>query len=210
MADRPSDLELSPEAACQHFCVGLLRAVNRGFGFSRSPVHGHTRRAPRRTRPEDGDVIWDVAVGDPKNANAITAAPLVLKNKVIVGVAGGTLEPGLHRCLRRANRRARVALQHNSVAWRAGSESWPNAEVAARGGGAAWVTGSYDPALNLVYYGTGNPNPDYSATIAAADNLYTCSLVALDADTGKLRWHYQFTRTTSTIGTLLMCRCRRT
>jgi len=74
-----------------------------------------------------------------------------------------------------------------------GSESWPNAEVAARGGGAAWVTGSYDPALNLVYYGTGNPNPDYYGDDRGGDNLYTCSLVALDADTGKLRWHYQFT-----------------
>jgi alcohol dehydrogenase (cytochrome c) len=62
-----------------------------------------------------------------------------------------------------------------------------------RGGGAAWVTGSYDPALNLVFYGTGNPNPDYYGDDRAGDNLYTCSLLALDADTGKLRWHFQFT-----------------
>ena len=55
------------------------------------------------------------------------------------------------------------------------------------------MTGSYDPALNLVYFGTGNPNPDYYGDDRAGDNLYTCSLVALDADTGKLRWHYQFT-----------------
>jgi alcohol dehydrogenase (cytochrome c) len=74
-----------------------------------------------------------------------------------------------------------------------GSESWPNADVAARGGGAVWVTGSYDPALNLVYYGTGNPNPDYYGDDREGDNLYTCSLVALDVDTGTLRWHYQFT-----------------
>ena len=66
-----------------------------------------------------------------------------------------------------------------------GSDSWPNADVAARGGGAVWVTGSYDPALNLVYYGTGNPNPDYYGDDREGDNLYTCSLVALDADTGK-------------------------
>jgi alcohol dehydrogenase (cytochrome c) len=74
-----------------------------------------------------------------------------------------------------------------------GSESWPTAAVAARGGAAAWVTGSYDPALNLVYYGTGNPNPDYYGDDRAGDNLYSCSLVALDIETGRLKWHYQFT-----------------
>ena len=62
-----------------------------------------------------------------------------------------------------------------------------------RGGGATWVTGSYDPELNLIYWGTGNPNPDYYGGDRMGDNLYTASLVALDADTGKLRWHYQFT-----------------
>ena len=62
-----------------------------------------------------------------------------------------------------------------------------------RGGGATWVTGSYDPELNLIYWGIGNPNPDYYGGDRMGDNLYTASLVALDADTGKLRWHYQFT-----------------
>src|SRR5207244_685692 len=74
-----------------------------------------------------------------------------------------------------------------------GGNSWPNEEVALRGGGAVWNTGTYDPALNLVFFGTGNPNPDYYGDDRDGDNLYTCSLVALDADTGKLRWHYQFT-----------------
>jgi alcohol dehydrogenase (cytochrome c) len=62
-----------------------------------------------------------------------------------------------------------------------------------RGGGSTWVTGSYDPELNLVYWGTGNPGPDMVGDVRLGDNLYTCSLVAIDADTGKLRWHYQFT-----------------
>jgi alcohol dehydrogenase (cytochrome c) len=61
------------------------------------------------------------------------------------------------------------------------------------GGGAAWVTGSYDPESNLLYWGTGNPVPDYYDESRPGDNLYTASLVALDADTGKLKWHYQFT-----------------
>ena len=63
----------------------------------------------------------------------------------------------------------------------------------AKGGGGVWVAGSYDPELNLVFYGTGNPNPAYYGQDRQGDNLYTSSLVALDADTGKLRWHYQFT-----------------
>jgi hypothetical protein len=63
----------------------------------------------------------------------------------------------------------------------------------AKGGGGVWVAGSYDPELNLVFYGTGNPNPAYFGQDRLGDNLYTSSLVALDADTGKLRWHYQFT-----------------
>ena len=62
-----------------------------------------------------------------------------------------------------------------------------------RGGGATWVTGTYDPELNLIYWGVGNPNPDYWSAERMGDNLYTASLVALDADTGKLKWHFQFT-----------------
>jgi len=169
--------------------------VNRGFGILGDRLYmgtldAHLLSLDRKT----GAVIWDVPVGDVKNANAITAAPLVVKNKVIIGVAGGDFSS-------RGYIDAYDA-QTGERAWRfytipgagePGSNSWPNPEVAARGGGAVWVTGSYDPVLNLVYYGTGNPNPDYYGDDRLGDNLYTCSLVALDADTGKLRWHYQFT-----------------
>jgi alcohol dehydrogenase (cytochrome c) len=65
--------------------------------------------------------------------------------------------------------------------------------VLGRGGGATWMTGSYDPDLGLLYWGTGNPNPDYYGAARRGDNLYTDALVALDARTGRLRWHYQFT-----------------
>jgi alcohol dehydrogenase (cytochrome c) len=169
--------------------------VNRGFGILGDRLYmgtldAHLIALNRKT----GEVIWDVAVGDLKKANAITAAPLVIKNKVIIGVSGGDYSS-------RGYINAYDA-QSGELAWHfntipmpgePGSDTWPNADVAARGGGAVWVTGSYDPALNLVYYGTGNPNPDYYGDDRQGDNLYTCSLVALDADTGKLRWHYQFT-----------------
>jgi alcohol dehydrogenase (cytochrome c) len=73
-----------------------------------------------------------------------------------------------------------------------GHESWSEASWKT-GGGSTWVTGSYDPETNLVYWGVGNPGPDWNADSRPGDNLYTCSLVALDGDTGKLKWHFQFT-----------------
>ncbi len=60
------------------------------------------------------------------------------------------------------------------------------------GGGSVWLTGSYDPELNLIIQGVGNPSPDWNATVRPGDNLYASSVIALDADTGKLKWHYQF------------------
>jgi len=74
-----------------------------------------------------------------------------------------------------------------------GSDTWPSPDVMARGGGGTWMTGSYDPELGLLYWGTGNPNPDYYGSERAGDNLYTNSLLAIEADSGALRWHYQFT-----------------
>ena len=73
-----------------------------------------------------------------------------------------------------------------------GNETWAG-DSWKRGGASVWVTGAYDPELNLVYFGTGNPGPDYHSDSRKGDNLYSDSLVALDVDTGKLRWHYQFT-----------------
>jgi len=169
--------------------------VNRGFALLGDRLYmgtldAHLVALDRQT----GHVVWDVEVGDLKKANAITAAPLVVKDKVIIGVAGGDFSSRGFIDAYDGQTGARV-WRFNTIpgAGEPGSETWPNAEAALRGGGAAWVTGSFDPALNLVYYGTGNPNPDYYGDDRGGDNLYTCSLVALDADTGKLRWHFQFT-----------------
>src|SRR5262249_47834035 len=73
-----------------------------------------------------------------------------------------------------------------------GHETWAG-DSWKTGGGSIWVTGSYDPELNLTYWGIGNPGPDYNTDNRAGDNLYSDSVVALDADTGKLKWHFQFT-----------------
>src|SRR5262249_21547392 len=73
-----------------------------------------------------------------------------------------------------------------------GNESWAG-DSWKRGAGATWLTGSYDPELNTIYWAVGNPGPDIGGEVRKGDNLYSCSVVALDADTGKLKWHYQFT-----------------
>jgi glucose dehydrogenase len=74
-----------------------------------------------------------------------------------------------------------------------GHETWPaNSDSWQHGGASVWVTGSYDPDLNLTYWGIGNPGPDRNGDERAGDNLYSCSVVALDVDTGKLKWYYQF------------------
>src|SRR5688500_3893725 len=141
-----------------------------------------------------GRVVWDVEVDDFKAGHALIAAPLVIKDKVIVGNSGGDLPTRGYIDAFAAKTGARV-WRFYTIPGRGepGSETWSSPDVLPRGGGATWVTGSYDPELNLLYWGTGNPNPDYYGGDRLGDNLYTASLVALDPDTGKLRWHYQFT-----------------
>jgi alcohol dehydrogenase (cytochrome c) len=136
---------------------------------------------------------WSVHVGDNPTGHAITAAPLVVDGKVIVGISGG--EAGIRGFLDAYD--AKTGKQ----VWRfwtvpspgePGSESWPG-DSWVHGGGATWLTGSYDPALKLLYWGTGNPGPDWNGDSRKGDNLYTSSLVAIDVETGKARWHFQFT-----------------
>ena len=140
-----------------------------------------------------GRPLWKTEVGDPKVGYAITHAPLVVKNKVIVGVAGG--EYGIRGFI------AAYDAATGKEAWKfytipgpgePGHESWAG-DSWSHGGVPAWITGSYDPALNLVYWGTGNPGPDFNGDKREGDNLYSDSAVALDADTGQLKWHFQFT-----------------
>ena len=124
----------------------------------------------------------------------MTLAPLAIRGKVVVG---SERRRGRHsRLRRRLRRRAPANAPGASTPFPApgepGHESWAG-DSWKTGGGSTWVTGSYDPESNLVYWGVGNPGPDWNADSRAGDNLYTCSLVALDGDTGKLKWHFQFT-----------------
>ena len=151
-----------------------------------------------------GGELWNIEVADMELAYAFTLAPLAIKDKVLVGSTGG--DQGIRGFI------AALDAETGEEVWRfytvpgpgePGHETWeacpPNPttycdpEAWKHGGGAAWLTGSYDPELNLTYWGIGNPGPDYNRTQRPGDNLYTCSVVALDADTGELRWHFQFT-----------------
>jgi len=167
--------------------------VNRGVAILgdtlfMGTIDGHLVAVDAR----NGRPIWDAAVAQPEAGYAFTHAPLVVKDKVIVGTAGG--EFGIRGFL------AAFDAKSGKEIWRfytipgpgePGHESW-SGDSWKRGGGSIWVTGSYDPDLNLTYWGIVNAGPDYNGDVRLGDNLYTSSVVALDADTGKLKWHYQF------------------
>ncbi len=140
-----------------------------------------------------GKQIWNSEIAPVDKLYGGTMAPLAVKDKIIVGVSGG--EFGIRGLIDAfdANTGKRV--------WRfwtvpgqgePGNETW-HGDSWKTGGGPTWMTGTYDPQLNLLYWGVGNPGPDLAGDVRRGDNLYTCSLVALDADTGNLKWHYQFT-----------------
>jgi len=140
-----------------------------------------------------GNVRWQVQAADPRQGYALTVAPLVIKDKVLVGMAGG--EFGIRGYLDAYDTETgERAWRFHTVAGpgQPGHETWEG-DSWKHGGGSIWVTGSYDPELNLTYWGIGNPAPDWNGDVRKGDNLYTESVVALDADSGKLKWHFQFT-----------------
>ncbi len=140
-----------------------------------------------------GNLLWSAEVADYRAGYSKTAAPLIVKDKVVTGIAGG--EFGIRGFLdaydadtgRREWRTHTIpGPDHpDNRTWAA--DSWRT------GGSPTWITGSYDPELNLVYWGTGNPGPDYNGDIRGGDNLYADSVLALDGDTGEMSWYFQFT-----------------
>ena len=175
---------------------GASAPVNRGFGMLGNrlfmvTLDAHLLAFDRAT----GDILWDTVLADYKIGYAATLAPLVVKDKVIVGISGGEYATrGFIDAYDPATGERIWRFHTIPGPGEPGSETWPDdPEVLARGGGGTWMNGSFDPELNLIYWGVGNPNPDYYSDSRPGDNLYSNSLVALDADTGELRWHYQFT-----------------
>jgi alcohol dehydrogenase (cytochrome c) len=140
-----------------------------------------------------GAVRWNVEVGSNKQAVAITQAPLAINGKIVLGMGGG--EGGLRGYIDAYDAKDGKRL------WRLytipttgepGVETWAG-DSYKYGGATTWNTGAYDPELNTLYWGTGNPAPDWNGDARTGDNLYSCSLLAIDADTGKMKWYFQFT-----------------
>jgi alcohol dehydrogenase (cytochrome c) len=141
----------------------------------------------------DGTQRWETRVADPADGYSITVAPLAVGDLVIVGISGG--EFGIQGFL------AAYAADTGKEVWRfntvprpgePGHDTWESSSWKT-GGGPTWVTGAYDPELDLIYWGVGNPSPIYSGEDREGDNLYTNSVIALSRRTGKLAWHFQFT-----------------
>lgn len=140
-----------------------------------------------------GAVLWQRQIADHKKGFTATGAPLVVKNKVLVGIAGAEFGTRGFVDAYDADTGERVWRAYTVAAkGEPGGDTW-DGDSWQRGGGSTWITGTYDPELNLTYWGTGNPGPGMDGSVRAGDNLYTCSLVAIDADTGKLKWYFQFT-----------------
>jgi len=170
--------------------------VNRGLAILGNTLYmGTLDQRLLAIDAKTGHLLWSTQPEDAPSfvrGYSYTLAPLIVKDKVIVSSAGG--EYGIRGYISAFNAKT------GKEEWRfytipgpgePGHETW-GGDSWKLGGGSGWLTGSYDPETNLIFWGIGNPSPDWNGDIRPGDNLYTCSVVALDADTGKLKWHFQF------------------
>jgi alcohol dehydrogenase (cytochrome c) len=170
--------------------------VNRGVAVAQGKVFFATPNAILiALDAKTGQAVWQKAFADMRAGESATMAPLVVKNLVIVGASGA--EYGVRGHVDAFDRETGRHVWRRYTVPRPGepgSQSWPaNSDAWARGGGTTWITGTYDPELDLLYWGTGNPGPDYDGSVRPGDNLYTNSVLALDPNDGNIRWHYQWT-----------------
>ena len=182
---RPTSQGLIDDAAGHH---------NRGVAILGTRIYMETDNAHLLCLDaRSGGVIWDEAYTTGNKNYGATSAPLIVKDKVLVGTSGG--DDGVRGFL------AAFDAETGKEKWRfwaipgpgeKGSESWPG-DMYMHGGGATWMPGTYDPNLNTLYWGTGNPSPDYDGSVRPGDDLYTSCLLALDPDTGALKWYFQYT-----------------
>ncbi len=142
---------------------------------------------------QSGHLIWDIEYADMRKNYGATSAPLIVKDKVLVGTSGG--DDGVRGFL------AAFDPKTGKEVWRfwtipgpgeTGSESWPG-DAYLLGGGTTWMPGTYDPETNTLFWGTSNPAPDFVGDTRPGDDLYTDCVLALDPDTGRLKWYFQFT-----------------
>jgi alcohol dehydrogenase (cytochrome c) len=177
-----------------HYEPAMQRGPNRGVAVYGNRVYFGTPDAHLvALDSRSGNLLWKVKLAEARDGYWCPVAPLALKDKVIVGIAPG--DHGLNGWLDAYD----AASGERLWRWNAipkpgepGSESWAG-DSWKTAGGDTWLTGSYDPELNLIYWGIGNPAPDFDGDKRKGDNLYTESMVALESNSGKLKWHFQFT-----------------
>ena len=168
--------------------------LSRGVAVWHSQVYRQTDNAHLLCLDaRSGNLLWDVAYADWNKNYGATGAPLVVNGKVIVGTSGG--DDGVRGFV------AAYDATTGNLAWRFwtipapgefGADSWPG-DLYLHGGGTTWMPGTYDVETNTLFWGTSNPSPDFDGSVRPGDNLYSDCVLALDADTGKLKWHFQFT-----------------
>jgi alcohol dehydrogenase (cytochrome c) len=178
-------------AADARTCCGR---VNRGLAILGDTLYMGTIDAHLLAiDAKSGELLWNTTVAKSSERYSITMSPLIVKDKVIIGTAGGD---GPIR-----GQIAAFDAKTGKELWRfftipgpgePGNETW-SGNSWMTGGAGVWNAGAYDPETNLTFFGTGNPAPDWDGRGRVGDNLYSDSVVAIDADTGKLKWHYQFT-----------------
>lgn len=178
----PADLSV----CCGYVNRGLAVLGNMLFWGT---LDGHLVALDMKT----GKVRWDVEIANYKLGYSITGAPLAFKNVVITGVAGGDYGARGFIDARDAET-GREVWKFDTIPQpgERGSDTWQTTSWKT-GGGPTWLTGTYDPESNTLYWPVGNPGPDYNGSARAGDNLYTNCLLALDAQRGTLRWYFQFT-----------------
>ncbi|HXE04578.1 MAG TPA: PQQ-dependent dehydrogenase, methanol/ethanol family [Bryobacteraceae bacterium] len=172
-------------------CCGTL---NRGLAMIGSRLFMATPDAHLvAIDSRNGRLLWDSEIIPANGIYGASMAPLAFKDKVVVGVAGGEKgNRGLIDAYDAATGKRAWRFWTIPAKGEPGNETW-GGDSWKHGGAPTWMTGTYDPELNTVYWGVGNPGPDLYGDVRPGDNLYSDSVVALDGDTGKLKWHFQFT-----------------
>jgi alcohol dehydrogenase (cytochrome c) len=170
------------------------RHISRGVAVWHDRVYRETDNAHLLCLDaRSGNLIWDIPYADWNSNYGATSAPLIVNDKVIVGTSGG--DDGVRGFV------AAYDAESGKLAWRFwtipgpgefGADSWPG-DLYLHGGGTTWMPGTYDPELKLLYWTTSNPAPDFEGSVRPGDDLYTDCVLALDPETGKLKWYFQFT-----------------
>ncbi len=183
--ERPVTSGLIDDASAHH---------NRGVAVWHDRVYMETDNAHLLCLDaRSGHLLWDVEYADASKNYGATSVPLIVNDKVIVGTSGG--DDGVRGFV------AAFEPLTGKLVWRFwtipgpsefGSSSWPR-DAYLHGGGTTWMPGTFDPGLNTLYWGTSNPSPDFDGSTRPGDDLYTDCVLALDPDTGKLKWYFQFT-----------------